>query len=50
MLCFSTELLNIKPISGRVDRASATEAVDAGSLPGRVKPNAIKIGIQSFPA
>ena len=25
-----------KPISGRVDRASATEAVDSGSIPGRV--------------
>ena len=23
------------PISGRVDRASATEAVDSGSIPGR---------------
>ena len=39
-----------KPISGRVDRASATEAVDTGSIPGRVKPKTIKIGIHSFPA
>ena len=38
------------PISGRVDRASATEAVDSGSIPGRVKPKTIKIGIHSFPA
>ena len=37
-------------ISGRVDRASATEAVDSGSIPGRVKPKTIKIGIHSFPA
>ena len=37
-------------ISGRVDRASATEAVDTGSIPGRVKPKTIKIGIHSFPA
>ena len=37
-------------ISGRVDRASATEAVDTGSIPGRVKPKTIKIGIYSFPA
>ena len=35
---------------GRVDRASATEAVDTGSIPGRVKPKTIKIGIHSFPA
>ena len=27
------------PISGRVDRTSATEAVDLGSIPGRVKPD-----------
>ena len=25
--------------SGRLDRASATEAVDLGSIPGRVKPD-----------
>ena len=37
-----------KPISGRVDRAFATEAVDLGSIPGRVKPKTIKIGIHSF--
>ena len=37
-------------ISGRVDRASATEAVDLGSILGRVKPKTIKIGIHSFPA
>ena len=36
--------------SGRMDRASATEAVDLGSIPGRVKPNTIKINIHSFPA
>ena len=40
----------IDPISGRVDRASATEVVDSGSIPGRVKPKTIKIGIHSFPA
>ena len=39
-----------EPISGRVDRASATEAVDTGSIPGRVKPKIRKIGIHSFPA
>ena len=38
------------PISGRVDRAYATEAVDSGSIPGRVKPKTIKIGIHSFPS
>ena len=35
---------------GRMDRASGTEAVDSGSVPGRVKPKTIKIGIHSFPA
>ena len=33
-----------------VDRASATEAVDSGSIPGWVKPKTIKIAIHSFPA
>ena len=45
-----TNLIKIDPISGRVDRASAAEAVDSGSIPGRVKPKTIKIGIHSFPA
>ena len=36
------------PIRGRVDRASATETVDSGSIPGRVIPKTIKIGIHSF--
>ena len=39
-----------KPISGRVDRASATETVDLGSIPSRVKLKTAKIGIHSFPA
>ena len=33
-----------------MDRASATETVDSGSIPGRVKQKTIKIGIHSFPA
>ena len=37
-------------ISGRVDRASATETVDSDSIPGRVKSKTIEIGIHSFPA
>ena len=41
---------NELPISCRVDRAFATEAVDLGSIPGRVKPNRIKIAIHGFPA
>ena len=36
------------PISDRVDLASATETVDSGSIPGRVNPKTIKIGIYSF--
>ena len=39
-----------EPVGGRVDRASATDTVDSGSIPGRVKPKTIKIGIHSFPA
>ena len=31
------------PISGRVDRASATDSVDSGSIPGRVKPKTLKL-------
>ena len=30
---------------GRVHKASA---IESGSIPGRLKPNTIKIGIQSF--
>ena len=40
----------VEPISGQVDRASANEAVDAGSIPDRVKPKTINFGIHSFPA
>ena len=44
-------VLNIQiAFSGQVDRASATETVDSGSIPGRVKPKTIKIGIHSLPA
>ena len=49
VLFFNTNLYIFqKPISGRVDRASVTEAVDSSSIPGRAKT--IKIGIHSFPA
>ena len=37
-------------VGGRVNRASVTETVDSGSIPGRVKSKTIKIGICSFPA
>ena len=40
----------VDKFSGRVDRASATEAVDSDSIPDRVKPKTIKIGIHSFSA
>ena len=39
-----------KPSSGRVDSAPATETVDTGWIPGRVKPNTTKTGIHSCPA
>ena len=36
---------------GQVDRApAAAEPVDSDSIPGRVKPKTLKIGIHSFPA
>ena len=38
------------PISGRIDRASATETGNSGTITGRVKTKTIKIGIHSFPA
>ena len=31
-----------KPSSGQVDRVSATEAVDSGLIPSRVKPKTIR--------
>ena len=37
-----------KKIYGRVDRASATEAVDMGSIPGRVKPFRAYSVVNSF--
>ena len=39
-----------KPIGDRVDKASATEAVDSGSILGQVQPKAKKIGIHNLPA
>ena len=33
-----------------MDGTSANESADLGSIPGRVKPKTIKIGIHSFPA
>ena len=47
---FQLLLTLLKPISGRVDRASSTEMVESGSIPGRVKPKTTKIGIHSFTA
>ena len=37
-------------ISGRVDRPSATETVDPGSIPGWFKSKTVKISAHSFPA
>ena len=39
-----------EPLGGRVDRATATETVDTGCNPCRVKLMTIKISIHSFPA
>ena len=40
----------LKSISRGVDGVSAIETADLGSIPSRIQPNAIKIGIYSFPA
>ena len=50
MQYFQGRHIDLKPISGRVDRASATEAVVTDLIPGRVKPKTAKIGIHCFPA
>ena len=42
--------ITLVEIIDRVDKASDTETVDLGSIPGRVKPKAKKIGIRSFRA
>ena len=47
---FFYETFQLKPITGRVDGESATETVDSDSIPGRIKPKTIEIGIRSFPA
>ena len=41
-------LASSHPISGRVDRASSTQEVDPGSIPGLVKLKSEKFVIQSF--
>ena len=35
---------------GRVDRASAAETKDLGSIRGRVQPKTIELGIHNFPS
>ena len=44
------ELITFEQICGQVDRASAAETIDSSSIPSRVKPKTIWIGIYSFPA
>ena len=44
---FNTQVAR-KAISGRMDRASATETVAADSIPGPVQPKTRKTGIYSF--
>ena len=43
----TNEKLDVKN-NGQVDRASVTEMVDSGLIPGWVKPKTIKLGIYSF--
>ena len=40
--------IHTSSISGRVDRATATETIDLDSIFGRVKPNSIKVDFHSF--
>ena len=40
----------LKQTSGRVDKEYATETVNSGSIPSRVKPKTLKIGIHSYPS
>ena len=37
-------------LNGCMDKASAIETVELGSIPKGIKPNTIKIAIHSFPA
>ena len=40
--------LTLEPIIGRVDRAFATETVESGSVPDRVKPKPLKLVFTAF--
>ena len=42
--------VSVKSISGGVDKVSATEMVDLGSIPSQVKPKAKKIDVYRFTA
>ena len=48
MGCLYIDKLVFLPISGRVDRASATKTVDLGLIPSQVKQKTKKIGVYSF--
>ena len=48
-VCFVTLDLFI-PISGLVDRASASEVVDSGSIPSLVQPKTKKLVFTVYPA
>ena len=47
---YKKEISRKKTISGQLDRASITETVDMGSIPGRSKQKTVKLGIYSFSA
>ena len=50
MLMKTNNRFNSALLSSQIDGASATKAVDSGTIPGLVKPKAIKIDVHSFPA
>ena len=41
-ISISADKNSIHPVSGLMDRASATEMMDTGSIPGRIKPEDYK--------
>ena len=41
---------DILPFNARMDKASAIETVESGSIFSRIEPTAAKIGTHSFPA
>ena len=50
LFLFKINLIARTQTIGLMDRGSATEKAYLSSIPGRVKPKNIKVGIHNFPA